>query len=78
MAEKWSVSPDGTVWSFQLYKGAKLHRGYGEVTAEDSSTPLTGERLLKTILAVVSGEKTRAEITDYRRATDIYVTGPVT
>ena len=35
LAEKWEVSPDGLVWSFKLREGAKWHRGYGEVTAED-------------------------------------------
>ena len=41
------------------------------------SLPEAGERLVRTILAVSSGERTRAEITGYTRAMDIYVTGPV-
>jgi altronate dehydratase large subunit len=41
------------------------------------SLPEAGERLLKTILDVASGVRTRAEITGYTRAMDIYVTGPV-
>jgi len=35
LAEKWEVSPDGLVWTFQLRKGVKWHKGYGEVTSED-------------------------------------------
>jgi peptide/nickel transport system substrate-binding protein len=27
LAEKWQVSPDGTVWTFTLHKGAKYHDG---------------------------------------------------
>ncbi len=41
------------------------------------SLPEAGERLLGGILAVASGARTRAEITGYTRAMDIYVTGPV-
>lgn len=36
-----------------------------------------GERVLETIFEVASGARTRAEITGYTRAMDIYVTGPV-
>lgn len=41
------------------------------------SLPAAGERLLRTIVDVASGARTRAEITGYTRAMDIYVTGPV-
>ncbi len=41
------------------------------------SLPEAGERLVRTILDVASGEKTRAEITGYTRAMDIYTIGPV-
>ncbi len=41
------------------------------------SLPEAGERLLTKIVNVASGEPTRAEITGYTRAMDIYVTGPV-
>ncbi len=41
------------------------------------SLPQAGERLLQFILEVASGARTRAEITGYTRAMDIYVTGPV-
>ena len=41
------------------------------------SLPEAGERLVQTLLETASGKKTRAEITGYTRAMDIYVTGPV-
>ena len=35
LAEKWSVSPDGKVYTFRLRKGVKWQKGFGEFTAED-------------------------------------------
>ena len=35
LAESWTVSDDGTVWTFRLRQGVQFHRGYGEMTAED-------------------------------------------
>jgi peptide/nickel transport system substrate-binding protein len=35
MAESWTVSDDGTVWTFKLRKGIQWHKGFGEFTAED-------------------------------------------
>jgi peptide/nickel transport system substrate-binding protein len=35
LAEKWTSSPDGKVWTFQLRKGVMFHGDYGELTAED-------------------------------------------
>jgi peptide/nickel transport system substrate-binding protein len=35
IAEKWTSSPDGRIWTFTLRKGIKFHGGYGELTAED-------------------------------------------
>jgi peptide/nickel transport system substrate-binding protein len=37
----WSVSEDGTVWTFNLREGIPLHKGYGEMTAEDLRFSLT-------------------------------------
>ena len=41
------------------------------------SLPEAGERLVRTLLDVASGTRTRSEITGYTRAMDIYVMGPV-
>ena len=41
------------------------------------SLPEAGERLLQAIEEVAGGKKTRAEITGYTRAMDIFVNGPV-
>jgi altronate dehydratase large subunit len=41
------------------------------------SLPEAGQRVLRTIVEVAGGVRTRAEITGYTRAMDIYVTGPV-
>ncbi len=35
LAESWTVSDDGTVWTFKLRKGVQFHKGFGEMTAED-------------------------------------------
>jgi len=35
LAESWSLSPDGTIWTFRLRKGVQFHKGFGEMTAED-------------------------------------------
>jgi altronate dehydratase large subunit len=41
------------------------------------SLPEAGQRIVDTLMDVASGARTRAEITGYTRAMDIYVTGPV-
>ena len=35
LAESWTLSPDGTIWTFKLRKGVQFHKGFGELTAED-------------------------------------------
>ena len=49
LAETYSVSPDGLVWTFALRKGVKWQKGYGEVTAED--VKFTFERVQDPALA---------------------------
>jgi peptide/nickel transport system substrate-binding protein len=35
LAQSWTVSHDGTVWTFTLRQGVQFHKEYGEMTAED-------------------------------------------
>jgi peptide/nickel transport system substrate-binding protein len=35
LAESWTLSPDGTLWTFKIKKGVQFHKGFGELTAED-------------------------------------------
>src|SRR5215467_4976212 len=35
LAESWTLSPEGTMWTIKLRKGVQFHKGYGEMTAED-------------------------------------------
>ncbi|MBI4279294.1 MAG: ABC transporter substrate-binding protein [Armatimonadetes bacterium] len=35
LAERWTASDDGTVYTFHLRKGVQFHRDLGEMTAED-------------------------------------------
>ena len=44
LATSWSVSPDGTVYTFKLRDGVMFHKGYGQLTADDVKFSL--ERVL--------------------------------
>jgi peptide/nickel transport system substrate-binding protein len=35
LAESWTLSADGTIWTFKLKKGVQFHKGFGELTADD-------------------------------------------
>src|SRR5215831_15107458 len=35
LAESWTLSPEGTIWTFKLKKGVQFHKNFGEMTAED-------------------------------------------
>src|SRR6267143_1375399 len=35
LAESWTTSDNGIVWTFKLRKGVQFHKGFGEMTAED-------------------------------------------
>lgn len=35
LAERWTVSGDGLVYTFALRRGVKFHKGYGELTSRD-------------------------------------------
>ena len=37
LAENWTASPDGLVWTFNIRQGVQCHHGYGEFTAEDAA-----------------------------------------
>ena len=35
LAESWTMSAEGTIWTFKLKKGVQFHKNFGEMTAED-------------------------------------------
>ena len=35
LAESWSISDDFLTWTFNVQEGVQLHKGYGELTADD-------------------------------------------
>lgn len=36
LAESWTSSPDGKVWTFRLRRGVQCHHGFGEFTSADA------------------------------------------
>ena len=35
LAESWSIADDTLTWTFNIRRGVQLHKGYGELTADD-------------------------------------------
>lgn len=66
LAESWSVSPDGLVWTFKLRRNVKWHDGQ-PFTAEDVKFTMD------LILEPKTGSRWRSNLTSVR---DIKVTGP--
>ena len=61
LAESWTSSPDGLVWTFKLRKGVQFHTGFGEMTAEDVVYSLNRAKDPKTS-AVASDYKSFKEV----------------
>lgn len=60
LASRWTVSPDGLVWRFDLQKGARFHDG-SPVTAEAVAASLERSRKAPAILTNVPVSAIRAE-----------------
>ena len=58
LIERWTVSPDGLVWTFDLAQGVQFHKGWGEMTAED---------VLWSVSELASEESTNAFRSQLRR-----------
>ena len=63
LIERWTVSPDGLVWTFDLAQGVQFHKGWGEMTAED---------VLWSVSELASEESTNAFRSQLRR---LWLTG---
>jgi peptide/nickel transport system substrate-binding protein len=57
LAERWTVSPDGTTFTFFLRSGVKWHEGFGDLTAED--VKYSWERLLNPATRAVDNSDVR-------------------
>jgi ABC-type transport system substrate-binding protein len=66
LAESWTVSDDFLTWTFNIRQGVQLHKGYGEMTAEDVlySYREWGEGGLHARGSLIKNFFTNAEITD--------------
>lgn len=66
LAEKWEVSTDGTEYTFNLRKGVKFHKGFGELTAEDVKFSLERQLdpELKALTATYLEDLDRVDVVD--------------
>jgi peptide/nickel transport system substrate-binding protein len=66
LAEDWSISEDSRTWTFNIRKGVQLHKGYGEMTAEDVlySYQEWGEGALHARASLLKTFFTNSQITD--------------
>jgi peptide/nickel transport system substrate-binding protein len=70
LAESWSVSPDGKIFTFQLHKGVKFHDG-SEMTSEDVKASY--DKIIFPPAGVGSSRKGQYAVVDSIRAPDKYV-----
>ena len=70
LAEKWEVSPDGLVYTFQLHKGVKFHDG-SEMTSEDVKASY--DKIIFPAPGVGSSRKGQYSDVEAIRAPDKYV-----
>ncbi|MBI4280347.1 MAG: ABC transporter substrate-binding protein [Armatimonadetes bacterium] len=69
LAEDFTISPDGRVWTFRLRRGVQFHRGYGEMTSRD--VKFTVERHLDPVTR--SRERLQWVVVDRVETPDPYV-----
>ena len=53
LAESWTTSTDGKVWTFKIRKGVSFHRGYGDATADDVVYTLQRAQLKESVNSAV-------------------------
>jgi peptide/nickel transport system substrate-binding protein len=70
LAESWTVSPDGTIYTFQLRKGVKFHDG-SEMTSEDVKASY--DKIIFPPAGVGSSRKGQYAVVETVRAPDRYV-----
>jgi peptide/nickel transport system substrate-binding protein len=67
VANDWSMSPDGKVWTIKIRRGIQFHRGFGELTAEDvkfSLDRLSSERSVAQEKAYFKSKIEKVEVVD--------------